>query len=109
LLTTTGISTGNRHTTPLLFGQDGDRYLAVASRKGADRHPQWYLNLEAFPNVDVQVLGDKFAAVARTASDREKPALWQKMLEVWPEYDDYQARTERVIPVVIVERAEPRA
>lgn len=105
LLTTTGRRTGTQRTTPLLFGRDGDRYLIVASRKGADRHPQWYLNLDANPRVDVQVLGDRFEAVARTADTHEKPALWRMMVEVWPDYDTYQASTDRVIPLVIIERA----
>ena len=105
LLTTTGRRTGSQHTTPLLFGRDGDRYLIVASRKGADRHPQWYLNLDANPQVEVQVLGDRFAARARTADAHEKPALWRTMVDVWPDYDAYQTATERVIPLVIIERA----
>ena len=103
LITTTGRRSGEPRTTPLVFARDGDRYLAVASRKGADDHPQWYLNLTAEPQIDVQVLGDRFRAIARTAGPHEKPSLWQKMVDVWPDYDEYQARTERVIPLVIIE------
>ncbi len=104
LLTTTGRRTGTSRTTPLIYGRDGDRYLVVASRGGAPRHPQWYENLTVDPNVQVQVLGDRFAARARTASPEEKPALWRLMAGIWPAYDEYQARTRRDIPVVILER-----
>ena len=107
LLTTRGRRTGRLHTTPLVYGRDGERYLLVASRRGADEHPQWYRNLTEHPEIEVQVLDITFRAMARTATDDEKPGLWQKMVEVWPEYDDYQAKTERVIPLVIVERLRP--
>jgi deazaflavin-dependent oxidoreductase (nitroreductase family) len=105
LLTTTGERTGAPYTTPLFFGQDEDRYIIVASRGGAPKHPQWYRNLVANPEVQVQVRGDRFTARARTATPEEKPALWQLMTGVWPAYNDYQARTTREIPVVILERA----
>ncbi len=104
LLTTTGRRTGEPYTTPLIYGTDGDRYLVVASRGGAPQHPQWYRNLLAHPEVAVQVKGERFRARARTASPEEKPALWQQMVSIWPAYDEYQARTSRDIPVVILER-----
>lgn len=104
LLTTTGRRTGQPYTTPLIYGRDGDRYLIVASRGGAPSHPQWYRNLVAQPEVAVQVQADRFPARARTADAKEKPALWQRMAEIWPAYNDYQNRTEREIPVVILER-----
>jgi deazaflavin-dependent oxidoreductase (nitroreductase family) len=103
LLTTRGRRSGEEHTTPLIYGRDGDRYLVVASRGGADKHPQWYLNLAANPEVRVQVMADKFRARARAATDTEKPALWDKMAAIWPAYNDYQQRTRRSIPVVILE------
>jgi deazaflavin-dependent oxidoreductase (nitroreductase family) len=104
LLTTTGRRSGKEHTTPLIYGRDGDRYLIVASRGGAPEHPQWYLNLVANPEIGVQVMGDRFKARARPASAEGKPALWQTMTEIWPAYDEYQARTRRDIPIVIIER-----
>ena len=104
LLTTTGRRSGRSITTPLIYGQDGDRYLIVASRGGAPHHPNWYLNLGERPEVEVQVLADRFPARARTATPDEKPALWAIMTAIWPAYDDYQSRTARVIPLVILER-----
>jgi len=105
LLTTTGRKTGEQRTTPLIFGQDGDKYLVVASRGGAPTHPKWYLNLSEQPEVELQVKGDKFKARARAANDAEKPALWKIMSAIWPAYDEYQTRTKREIPVVVFERA----
>ena len=105
LLTTKGRRSGQPYTTPLIYGRDGDAYLVVASKGGADSHPDWYRNLVANPEVEVQVLAERFKARARTASPQEKPALWQKMTQIWPAYDEYQARTRRPIPVVILERA----
>jgi len=104
LLTTTGRRSGQAHTTPLIYGQDGDRYLVVGSRGGAPKHPSWYHNLLAQPQVQVQILGDRFHAHARPASAAEKPALWQKMVQLYPPYAEYQARTAREIPLVILER-----
>jgi deazaflavin-dependent oxidoreductase (nitroreductase family) len=104
LLTTKGRKTGEWHTTPLIYGRDGDRYLIVGSRGGAPEHPQWYKNLRANPEIEVQVLADKFKARARTANADEKPALWKTMAEVFPPYVEYQTRTTRPIPVVIIER-----
>jgi len=104
LLTTIGRRSGQPHTTPLIYGQDGDRYLVVGSRGGAPAHPQWYHNLLAQPRVQLQILGDRFPARARPASAAEKPALWQKMVQLYPPYAEYQTRTTREIPVVILER-----
>ena len=105
LLTTKGRKSGQQYTTPLIYGQDGDRYLIVGSRGGADEHPQWYLNLVANPEIEVQVLADKFRARASTAEGEEKARLWKTMTSVWPAYDEYQGRTKREIPLVIIERA----
>jgi deazaflavin-dependent oxidoreductase (nitroreductase family) len=104
LITTTGRRSGQQRTTPLIYGRSGDDYLIVASRGGADQPPAWYHNLSADPHVDVQVKADKFAARARTASRDEKADLWRTMTEVWPAYDEYQAKTDREIPVVVLER-----
>ena len=105
LLWTTGRRSGEQRLSPLIYGRDGDRYLIVASRGGSPAHPAWYRNLAANPDVEVQVGADKFHARARTATPAEKPALWQTMSAVWPSYNDYQTKTSRDIPVVILERA----
>jgi deazaflavin-dependent oxidoreductase (nitroreductase family) len=105
LLTTTGRKSGKQRTTPLIYGTHGDDYLVVGSQGGAPKHPAWYLNLSEDPEVEVQVKGDRFKARARTARPEEKPELWKIMTADWPYYDDYQKRTEREIPVVVLERA----
>ena len=104
LLTTTGRRSGERRTTPLIFGRDGDRYVIVASQGGAPRHPAWYLNLTADPAVELQVQDEVFPARARTAEPEERGRLWELMAGIWPHYDSYQQRTEREIPVVVLER-----
>jgi deazaflavin-dependent oxidoreductase (nitroreductase family) len=106
LLTTTGRRSRRERTTPLIYGRQGDDYLVVASKGGSDEPPGWYSNLLERPEVGVQVLGDRFRARARTATPEEKPAAWREMVGHWPAYDDYQRRTEREIPVVVLERVE---
>lgn len=105
LLTTTGRRSGEQRTTPLIYGRDGEDYVIVASKGGADEPPAWYLNLSAEPRVELQVKGDRFEAKARTAGADEKPELWKTMVAEWPSYDEYQSSTEREIPVVVLERA----
>jgi deazaflavin-dependent oxidoreductase (nitroreductase family) len=105
ILTTTGRHSGKLRSTPLIYQRSGDDYLVVASKGGADEPPAWYLNLQANPAVQVQVLGDRFAAHARTAQASEKPALWRTMTAAWPAYDEYQEKTGREIPVVVLERS----
>ena len=102
LLTTTGRTSGQARTSALIFGRDGDDLLLVASQGGAPTHPNWYHNLTANPDVEVQVQGDVFPAIARTATDDEKARLWSIMTDVWPNYDAYQERTDRQIPVVVL-------
>jgi deazaflavin-dependent oxidoreductase (nitroreductase family) len=102
LLTTTGRRSGEPRTSALIFGRDGDDYLVVASMGGAPQHPSWYLNLTADPKAEIQVRGDRLAVEARTAADDEKARLWQIVTEVWPNYDVYQTRTDRAIPVVVL-------
>src|SRR5215470_3643475 len=102
LLTTTGRRSGLPRTTPLIYGRDGDRYLVVASRGGAPTHPAWYENLVAQPRLEVQVLAERFPARARTATAAERPAFWKTMAAIWLPYDEYQARTSREIPVVVI-------
>jgi deazaflavin-dependent oxidoreductase (nitroreductase family) len=105
ILTTTGRRSGAERHNALIYGRHGNDYLVVASKGGAPEPPAWYLNLEANPEVQVQVLGDRFTARARTATPEEKPELWRTMTAEWPAYDEYQKKTEREIPVVILERA----
>jgi deazaflavin-dependent oxidoreductase (nitroreductase family) len=104
LLTTIGHRSGEERTVPLIFGKDGDDYLIVASKGGADDPPAWYVNLEANPEVTVQDRGDVFKAVARTADADEQQRFWPVMTKEWPDYDEYQTKTERPIPVVVLER-----
>lgn len=105
LITTRGRRSGTLRRTALIYGRDGDRYLLVASNGGAARHPAWYLNLCADPQVEVQVGAERFRGRARTATAEERPRLWQAMTEVFPTYARYQKETEREIPVIVVERA----
>ena len=102
LLTTTGRRSGEARTAPLIFGRDGDVYLIVASVGGSPKHPGWFFNLEADPRASIQVKDEIIEVRGRVASDDEKPRLWQIVNEVWPNYDVYQSRTDRVIPVVVL-------
>jgi deazaflavin-dependent oxidoreductase (nitroreductase family) len=104
LLTTVGSRSGEPRRLPLIYGRDGERYLVVASRGGAPDHPAWYKNLVANPDVEVQVGADRFRARARPANRDERPRLWRAMTRIWPAYDQYQSRTQREIPVVLIER-----
>jgi deazaflavin-dependent oxidoreductase (nitroreductase family) len=102
LLTTIGRRSGKARRTPLIYGRDGDRYLVVASNGGEDEHPLWYRNLSADSRVRLQVGAQRFDAVAHTASGEERARLWPVMTAIWPDYDVYQTRTSREIPVVVL-------
>jgi deazaflavin-dependent oxidoreductase (nitroreductase family) len=104
LLTTKGRRSGKQRRTALIYGKDGDRYVVVASIGGAPKHPNWYFNLVENPEVTLQVGPEVFPARARTATAEERPRLWKLMASIFPTYDEYQAKTEREIPVVILER-----
>lgn len=104
VLTTAGEKTGQTRKHALIYGQDGDDVVVVASKGGAPDDPQWYKNLAADPHVKVQVRADRYDAVARTASAEDKGRLWPTMTDLWPAYDDYQSSTDRDIPVVVIER-----
>jgi deazaflavin-dependent oxidoreductase (nitroreductase family) len=104
ILTVSGRKSGKEYSTPLIFGEDGDSYVIVGSQGGRPQHPDWYLNLAENPDVRVQVKADKFRARARTAEGEERDRLWKRMNKIWPHYDEYQTKTERVIPVVVLER-----
>lgn len=104
ILTTVGRRSGEPRSTPLIFGEQDGRYALVASFAGLPRHPAWYLNLVAEPSVHVQVRGERFAGRARTASGAEREELRRLMVGVYPLYAEYATKTERELPVVVVER-----
>lgn len=104
LLTTIGRKTGRRITMPLIYGKDGADYVIVGSKGGAPVNPAWVFNIESNPNVEVQIVADRFAAVARIATGEERARLWKMMVAVYPPYPSYQERTEREIPVVVLTR-----
>ena len=105
LLTTVGRKSGKILTLPLIFGRSGRNYVVVASKGGAPRHPAWYLNLQSNPEVRVQVKAEKFTARAHTADPAERAVLWPMMVEIYGPYATYQAKTDRQIPVVVLEPA----
>ena len=102
LLTTIGRKSGQPRTTPLLYLPDGDKVVLVASKAGMPRHPLWYSNLRANPEVEVEIGSKKSPMAARQASDEEKGRLWPRLVEIYPAYAEYQARTDRNIPVLIL-------
>ncbi|MFG1990171.1 nitroreductase family deazaflavin-dependent oxidoreductase [Actinoplanes sp. NPDC048988] len=105
ILFTRGRKSGHERTHALIFREHGGDYLVVASKGGTDAPPAWFVNLQADPHVEVQIKGDRFPARARVATPEEKPEMWAKMAEVWPDYNEYQKKTDREIPVVVLERA----
>jgi deazaflavin-dependent oxidoreductase (nitroreductase family) len=104
LLTTVGRKSGEQRTTPLIHRADGERWVVVASKGGAPENPGWYENLQADPDATIQVKGDVIDVRASTAEGEERERLWKLMAEVWPAYDEYQQRTGRQIPVVVLTR-----
>src|SRR3954452_4148147 len=106
LLTTIGRRSGEPRTAPLIYGRHGEDYLVVASKGGADAPPGWYVNLAENPDVEVQVGSERFNATARTATPEEKRELWPIMTAEWPDYDAYQRKTDRDIPVVVISRRD---
>ena len=105
LLTAKGRASGEERTTPLIFRTDGERWVLVASKGGAPDHPDWYKNLTREPQATIQVKDERIPVRARTAEGEERTRLWSLMTEMWPAYDEYQRRTGREIPVVVLERA----
>ena len=104
LLTTSGRKSGKPTTTPLIYARDGDRYVIVASQGGAPDDPGWYRNLVKTPEVELQIKDEVFRARATTAEGAERERLWRKANAVWRHYDEYATRTDREIPVVVLER-----
>ena len=105
LLTMTGRKSGQKRTIPIIYTPVGDKYVIIASKGGSPTHPKWYLNVSDDPNVELQVKADVFKAKARTAQSPEREQLWAEAIKIWPNYDIYQSRTTRQIPVVVLERA----
>ncbi len=104
LLTTTGRKSGEPRTIAIIYTPVADTYVLIASKGGSPTHPIWYLNIEADPHVKLQVKAEKFDAIARVAQSPERELLWAEAVKNWPSYDIYQTRTERLIPVVVLER-----
>lgn len=102
LLTTRGHKSGKLRRTPLIYGKDGNNYVIVASKGGHPQHPAWYLNLSENPEAHLQVADQKFTAHARTATGEERARLWKIMTAIWPAYDEYQTKTDREIPIVVL-------
>lgn len=106
LLTARGRKSGVWRRTALIYGRDGDNYVIVASKGGDPKHPLWYLNLLDNPDVGLQVGADKLTARARVAEGEERARLWDVMAQIWPDYNAYQTRTDRQIPIVVLEPAK---
>lgn len=106
VLHTTGRTSGKERKNPLIYGRDGEDYVIVASKGGAPDDPDWYKNLVAHPDTSIQVWGEVLPVTARTATAEEKARVWPMMARMWPGYDEYQAKTDRDIPVVLL---RPRA
>jgi deazaflavin-dependent oxidoreductase (nitroreductase family) len=104
LLTTKGRLSGEPRTIAIIFSRWGDSYVIMGSKGGSPTHPKWYLNILEDPQVKVQVKGDVFDARARTAQSPEREKIWAEALKTWPRYEEYQSRTERQIPVVVIDR-----
>ena len=104
LLTTTGRTSGEPRTTPLIHTVDGDRWIVIASKGGAPEHPAWFQNMVADPNATIQVQAEEIPVVMSTADGDERARLWAEMRKEWPSYDDYAKKTDREIPVVVLTR-----
>ena len=106
LLTTTGRKSGEPRALPLIYGEDGESYVVIASKGGMPNHPIWFLNLEANPACELQVAAKQLSARARVAEGEERERLWNRMAEIYPPYNDYQKNAgSRVIPVVVLDPA----
>ena len=104
LITTVGRKSGQRRTTPLVHSRSGDDVVIIASKAGAPTHPDWFHNVVANPQVTVELPGETFDATARVAEGEERERLWKAMTAAWPDYDSYQEKTDRRIPVVVFSR-----
>ena len=102
LLKATGRKSGRSYTTPLQYLQDGDNMVLAASNGGSNRHPNWWLNLQANPEAEVQIRLQKMRVTAELAKGRERAHLWERLVDMYPGYQDYQMTTQREIPVVVL-------
>lgn len=109
LLTTTGRRSGEARTIPIIYTPYQNGYVIIASKGGSPTHPLWYLNVLEDAHVEVQVKAARFDAVARTAQSPEREQIWAEAIKTWPRYDEYQARTARLIPVMVLEASRPAA
>jgi len=107
LLTTSGRRSGEKRTSPLFYGTAGDAYVIIGSKGGSDTHPGWYLNLLANPTAEVQVGKEQFTIRARVATGKEREQLFEQMAQMAPPYRDYQQKTQRELPVVVLEKQPP--
>ena len=105
LLSTAGRTTGNDHTVPLLYLRDGEDLIVIASWGGRDSNPEWYLNLVANPAAFVQINENRFPVTAATADAARRKRLWPEVLAAYDGYAEYQSRTDREIPIVVLSRA----
>lgn len=103
LVTTKGRKSGEKRTIAIIGKQVGDNFVIIASKGGSPTHPLWYLNILDDPNVEIQYLADRWEGVARTVESPEREAMWAEACTQWPAFNDYQARTTRKIPVVVIE------
>ncbi len=104
LLTTIGQTTGQDHTVPLLYLEEGDRLIVVASWGGRDHPPHWYLNLMTSPQVTVQIMGERFSAVASEADEATRQRWWPRVVRAYTGYANYQSKTDRTIPIIFLDR-----
>jgi deazaflavin-dependent oxidoreductase (nitroreductase family) len=104
ILGTTGAKSGEHRETPLVYSRDGESYIIIASKGGAPTHPAWYFNIVADPRVTVEVGGELFTTRARVASDSERRRLYDQHAAINPTFTEYEAKTSRVIPVIVLER-----
>ncbi|MCA2225845.1 nitroreductase family deazaflavin-dependent oxidoreductase [Nonomuraea aurantiaca] len=105
LLTTTGAKSGKRTTSPVMYFEDGDRYVVIASYAGADHHPAWYHNLVANPEVTAEIGTETFELTAEVVEGEERDRLYARVVEIAPGFAEYQAKTTRRIPVVALRRS----
>lgn len=103
LVTTKGRKSGEKRQIAIIGKQVGANFVIIASKGGSPTHPLWYLNIQADPNVEFQFMADRWEGIARTAESPEREALWAEACSQWPAFDDYQMRTDRKIPVVVLE------
>ena len=106
LLTTTGAKSGEARTTPLVYSRDGAKVVIIASMGGAPKHPAWYLNVSANPRVTVELGTEKFEATGSAAEGAERDRLYAQQAAMMPAFNEYEQKTTRRIPVVVVERAK---